>query len=68
MTAVIETFKNNLDIWILVLTFYVQQNCYEKANNFFQDGVKLFKNKSLPLWDVMNEYLQNNMDSIDLVR
>lgn len=68
LTQAIETDKNNLDIWIKVIEFYVSQDCYENANQIFQDGVKLFGNTSLALWDEMYKYFQKNDHNIDLVR
>jgi len=56
----IDLNKDNVDVWVEVLHFYVVNfDSYEHAKKIFDDGLQALGNKSLILWEIMDSFLQN---------
>ncbi|XP_025206247.1 LOW QUALITY PROTEIN: uncharacterized protein LOC112602403 [Melanaphis sacchari] len=56
----IKRNKDNVNVWTQVLNYYIDIfDNYKLAKRIFDDGVQALGNKSLPLWKIMDLFLQN---------
>ncbi|XP_060845581.1 uncharacterized protein LOC132925184 [Rhopalosiphum padi] len=51
--------KDNLNVWIEILTIYIENNSFEMAYKVFQDAIKSLESNSIPLWELMETFIIN---------
>ncbi|VVC35172.1 Hypothetical protein CINCED_3A024145 [Cinara cedri] len=51
--------KDNVEIWVKLLSYFVDFDSLEMAIEVFQAGVRALTNRSLPLWQIVILYMQN---------
>jgi len=51
--------KDNLELWINLMSYYLCSDSLEMGIAAFQAGVQALKSKSLPLWRILILYLGN---------
>ncbi|CAI6357406.1 unnamed protein product [Macrosiphum euphorbiae] len=59
MRNAVEVIKDDVDIWINLISCYLNYDSLEMVIATFQDGVRALKSKSMPLWAILIVYLGN---------
>jgi len=59
MRNAVEVIKDDADIWVNLISCYLNYDSLEMVIATFQDGVRALKSKSLPLWNTLILYLGN---------
>jgi len=49
--------NTNIDIWIEILSVYIEVRSSEMVNTVFQCGVAALKEDSIKLWELVEKYL-----------
>ncbi|XP_060857382.1 uncharacterized protein LOC132934957 [Metopolophium dirhodum] len=59
MRKAVEVIKDDLELWINLISYYLNYDSLEMGIEAFQDGVRALKNKSMPLWEILILYMGN---------
>jgi len=55
----VEVIKDNVELWINLISYYLSSDSLEMGIEAFQAGVRALTSKSLPLWQILILYLGN---------
>ncbi|XP_001942643.1 uncharacterized protein LOC100167656 [Acyrthosiphon pisum] len=59
MRNAVEVIKDDVDIWVNLITCYLNYDSLDMIIEAFQEGVRALQSKSLPLWKILIFYLGN---------
>ncbi|XP_026819187.1 uncharacterized protein LOC113557844, partial [Rhopalosiphum maidis] len=57
LSKAIRMNKDNLNVWIEILTVYIESDSFEMAYKVFQDAIKSLESNSIPLWELMEKFI-----------
>ncbi|KAL4103959.1 hypothetical protein QTP88_019276 [Uroleucon formosanum] len=59
MRKAVAVIKDNVELWVNLMSFYLSYDSLEMGIEVFQDGVRTLKSKSMPLWEILILYMGN---------
>lgn len=59
MRKAVEVVDDNVELWLNLISYYLNYDSLEMGVEAFQSGVRALKNKSMPLWEILILYMGN---------
>lgn len=59
MRKAVEVFEDNVELWVNLMSYYLNYDSLEMGIEVFQDGVRALKSNSMPLWEILILYMRN---------
>ncbi|XP_022174977.1 uncharacterized protein LOC111036958 isoform X2 [Myzus persicae] len=59
MRKAVEAIEDNVELWINLVSYYLNYDSLEMVIEVFQNGVRALKSKSMPLWEILILYMGN---------
>ncbi|XP_015372258.1 PREDICTED: uncharacterized protein LOC107167629 [Diuraphis noxia] len=59
MSKAVEVIEDNVELWVNLISYYLNYDSLEMGIDVFQNGVRALKSKSMPLWEILIIYMGN---------
>jgi len=59
MRKAVEVIEDNVELWVNLMSYYLSCDSLEMGIEVFQNGVRVLKSKSMPLWEILILYMGN---------
>ncbi|XP_025203220.1 LOW QUALITY PROTEIN: uncharacterized protein LOC112600250 [Melanaphis sacchari] len=56
----VQVIKDNVEHWIHLISYCLRNDDLNMANEVFETGIQVLKSQSMPLWEILISYLENN--------